>query len=704
MINTILANRASRIWVTPPTLVPETYQDIINTFPAVMCVKNIPSRGYTSMGWEANWKAAESEDANYYIIEASVPIKDFGFNTVKNGDTWHFLIGRNALGALPRSQASWSFTQAFSEIPQHPAVHFSDEAPAVQLLDVISALTGHYNFPMAVTAPKNTPAVVDVTLRFLRGMSPGPNDIITKKTLTLNAGEHQEFAFTGDTPGGSGNFNISAVTKDGKSVFNEYFPYKVSGFVPTTPVKPAGTVVEPMTVSAIYGPQTDWLLVKADIIDFPRRDEVAGGTIKVIDLKTNEVLRQSDIAPFDKYYSNSRISLKGEQIPVQDLSKITKNQGRIAPRTVTVECTLKGKDGTELISKSTPVNLIHYDAEWMNNSIGITDSVIPPWTPVKVAGNKISVWNRTQAVNGLGLAQSIDNGGVKQLAASMRLMATINGKAVEVAASAPTVTRHVDASVDFTGTGTAPGLKFSASTRTEFDGFTLVNLTIAPAEKSTKVDGLTLEITLPESEASYYCTTSGGWDAMFGETPDYWSSLQTASRTLVNDFVPYVWLTNSDRGLLWFADSDKGWITGADRTRPTQELVRKNGQVTLMLHFIKVPTELSASTSLTFGYQAFPSRPLPAGWRATVCAPNSPSPDIKNTYFWTEADWAVLWPYYSSPFPWSMATSAETFKQFPADSTARPSVGSIAHSIGRYQDYEGNQFPEVGARLGHGTG
>src|SRR5271165_2181755 len=34
------------VWVTPPTIVPETYQNVINTYPAVLDVKNIPSRGY----------------------------------------------------------------------------------------------------------------------------------------------------------------------------------------------------------------------------------------------------------------------------------------------------------------------------------------------------------------------------------------------------------------------------------------------------------------------------------------------------------------------------------------------------------------------------------------------------------------------------------------------------------------------------------
>ena len=108
------------IWVTPPTAVPETYQNIINTYPAVFDVKTIPSRGYSSQGWKGDWKMGESEDADNYIIEASVPIKDFGFQPVHNGDVWQFLLAaiawgpslaRRRLGRSPRHSTRFRITR-----------------------------------------------------------------------------------------------------------------------------------------------------------------------------------------------------------------------------------------------------------------------------------------------------------------------------------------------------------------------------------------------------------------------------------------------------------------------------------------------------------------------------------------------------------------------------------------------------------------
>jgi len=161
---------------------------------------------------------------------------------------------------------------------------------------------------------------------------------------------------------------------------------------------------------------------------------------------------------------------------------------------------------------------------------------------------------------------------------------------------------------------------------------------------------------------------------------------------LVGDFVPYIWLTDSDYAFLWFADHDKGWNLDPARKHSAQEIVRRDGKVFLRVNFFAIPTEVTGPRTLTWGWQTFPSRPLPSGWRATFCTTSAPVPHTKNTYFWTEADWAVLWPYYVSPFPWSMAKSKEWFAGLQTNNTHHPCVPSAAHSIGRYRDYDGNEF------------
>ena len=712
------------IWVSPPAIVPETYQNILNTYPAVMDVRNIPSRGYSAMGWSGRWKLGVTEKPDRYVIEASIPIKDFGFDGVKDGDVWRFLLCRTSPGSKPRAQASWSVTQGFGEIVQHPKVHLMDDSALLQLYSTISIFTGKFDFPLAVVAPRGKAEKIHVKMRIQKQVTAAADDEVLSRTFDLKAGERKTFRLTGNvTARKSGVFAITAATAGGTEVFRQTFPFNVNGFVHKPPVKPKwAREAKELDVKAMYGPENNVLLVKADIIDLPAREKVASAVMRVLDPTSKKVLQEQKMPAFRHGYADGHVFLKGLQPPLYDERNIEQakaynanlpaenrqraKQGKAPlkpkplpipkPRGVLVEVSVADAGGKVLKSASQEVGLLRYRLNWMNNRVGLTDRVLPPWTPVTYGQGTVGVWNRRMKLNGLGLLEAISHGRATGQVERMRIVASVGGRTVAIEPSAPVLERQVDNAVTITGTGEGAGLKLSASTRVEFDGFVLSDLTIAPAGagKAAKIDKLTLEIVLPESEATHFCTTAGGWAAVHDATPKYWSSRQTASGLLIGDFVPYIWLTNSDRAFAWFADNDKGWITDDDKSLPTQEIIRKNGKVTLRVHFIEMPTELKAPTTLTYGYQTFPSRPLPKGWRSIICDGRRSAhlPSGRYTYFWHDGDWAVLWPYYCSPYPWSMAKSAGTFSRFPRKTTHRPMVGSIAHSVARYRDYEGNEF------------
>ncbi len=653
-----------------------------------------------------------------------MPIKDFGFEGVNNGDVWQFLLGRNCLGAKPRSQASWSLTQAFSEIPQHPKVHLMDDELVAQLTGVATILSGKYAFQVGVVAPRASATEADVELRFHERTAPGGADRgqagktdVLRRHVKLNKGERQVVNLSGDVAEKEqGSFTVTVTRTGGRQVFRQTFPYSVSGWRPQRPVKPADAPpIEELALSAQYGPETNTVLIKADILDLPGREKVATAEAKVLEPQTGKLLGSAAMRPFREWYGGAELKLKDVAIPVQDFSKAVPGRTPAVPgKKVQVVVVLRDKDGQELKAAKKDLELVRYAAAWMNNTVGVSDKVIPPWTPVEVKGGDVGVWNRTLSLDGLGMARRVINGGVAQLAAPMRLVAVKDGKEIEVPAGPAQAGRHVAAEADFSGTALAAGLRFAARTHVEFDGFVHVNLDVAPAGNvAARVDRLFLEIALPAAEATHFCTTAGGWSAVHDALPDHWSSRSTSSGMLVGDFVPYIWLTNSDRALLWFADHDKGWnhepnndrahhaprdeIHHAERDEyagspPTQEIVRSGGKVYLRVNFFAVPTEVKATRTITWGWQTFPSRPLPKGWRATFCASAPPTAHTTNSYFWCDADWAVLWPYYCSPFPWQMEKSKALLAQAARDPRHRPCVGSIAHSIGRYLDYDKNSF------------
>ena len=78
---------------------------------------------------------------------------------------------------------------------------------------------------------------------------------------------------------------------------------------------------------------------------------------------------------------------------------------------------------------------------------------------------------------------------------------------------------------------------------------------------------MALVVTMPKDQAPCFVTTSGGWSAYHGWTPEKWDSRETALGSMIGNFVPYVLLTDSDRGFCWFADSDQGWWSIRPRRR-----------------------------------------------------------------------------------------------------------------------------------------
>lgn len=764
------------VWVAPPARVPETYQSVINTYPAVLDQHAIPTRGYTAQGWKGNWNVAVSENEDRYIIEASIPFKDFGVEQVKPDEVWRLLLCRSAIGALPRPQGSWSITTGFSEIPQYPPIRLSVDDVAVQLRGAETLLSGKYQIPMTLKGA-SAAQKVKVEFRLHQAAKPGDaSDIVDVRQIDVPASQSATTVFEGAVPTTwvgkftenkvsrevpVGHASVTVTRADGAVLFRQTLPYSASGWAPNRPARPADVPPPPpLRVFAKYGPENNVVLLRADILDLANRAEATGGYIRLLDPKDNEKELLKHVLPaFKESYSDAHFKLEGVDVPVHDfrpqdaayaeikrireenkdrakkLKELTAgakrprndnappadpNSPELQPlpvletppmteaRVVVLEVGVTDASGKVLATDRQELQLLRKQFAWQNNELGISDKVLAPWTPVQVDGPVLSVWNRKLEVDGLGMLRHVDNGGTSQLQ-SMRLVAIKDGKEVAIDSSAPRVTKQTDAAVAFTGEGRGAGLKLTGTNTLEFDGYQITELNIAPEGESASIDKLYLEVVLPESEATHFCVSAGGWAASHDVTPERWTSQQTSSGTMINDFVPYIWLTNSDRAFLWLADNDKGWISEDTKTVASQEITRKDGKVTLRINFVEVPATLKSPTTVRYAVQTFPSRPLPAGWRSWVCAGNKPAfaPGAKVDFFFPNFDgtnWVINWPYYGSAFPHSYDRSKKFFDQYANRPNSRPTVGSIAHSIGFYRDYEGRQFTEYSVDWGEMPG
>ncbi len=318
---------------------------------------------------------------------------------------------------------------------------------------------------------------------------------------------------------------------------------------------------------------------------------------------------------------------------------------KLAPGTYRVEFDLGG--GAVIRSNRT---FVRRTFEFEGNTIGMMHDVYPPFTPVEVDGPKVSVVDRTYAVNALGLFDSVVSKGRELLAEPMRLVVEapsgdrLSWRAGPVKGRA----EHPDLAV-FETAAACPAFRVNSTVEVEEDGCAKVTMTWTPTGRggtAPRVGRAWLELALKESEAplchlvgmnsmrhNYAGKVPRGGGVTWinqtwrpsrfevtpftGEAPasyEVWNATQLmhwgGGRWA---FAPYVWLGAEERGLAWFADHTAGYET--DGERGIQRLSIEPGKVVLRVELVQKPVALDAPRTFTFGLQASPTKPMPEGWR-----------------------------------------------------------------------------------------
>lgn len=260
--------------------------------------------------------------------------------------------------------------------------------------------------------------------------------------------------------------------------------------------------------------------------------------------------------------------------------------------------------------------------EWLGNTLGITDKIQPPWTPIARDGATLKVWGRELRLGGgFGLPQQIVSQGRDWLAKPVTLGITIGGKAVSLAQPTVEILENLPHVARWSGSATAGDVKVSVSGRLEYDGMTLLRLRLEPSApgRAVKLDALRLDTVMPRERALLLntCTDQGYWWHPYRSwVPDkpgpVLNNLQ--QKPGKTSFLFFTLFSDQETGLEWFADNLGGWQV--DMGRPVQEIVREaDGTVRLACHLANRPFELKEPLEIVFGYDATPVKPLPPDWR-----------------------------------------------------------------------------------------
>jgi len=266
---------------------------------------------------------------------------------------------------------------------------------------------------------------------------------------------------------------------------------------------------------------------------------------------------------------------------------------------------------------------------WWQNTIGVSDKVMPGWTPVEARGKTLSVVLRDIRFADSGLPESIVSAGGEVLAGPLTLTATAGGKTEALApvAGAFRAETRGEVRADFSGRAAGAGITASIDGYIEFDG--MMWFTVTLNARHTTLEGLSLRIPYTEDASRLLHWWSGNHGfrnpkvVHIGATPPgqgvIFSSLDRKRVALYQperwSFMPYIMLTGDWRGMAWFAENDRGWTQST--TVPAVVIERHDKTVTLVLNVVTSPIELNGPRTFEFGLQPIPVKELEPGWRMT---------------------------------------------------------------------------------------
>lgn len=270
---------------------------------------------------------------------------------------------------------------------------------------------------------------------------------------------------------------------------------------------------------------------------------------------------------------------------------------------------------------------------WYKCRAGISDKVMPDWTPVKAEGNVVSIWGREIHFAPSGIPEKIISAGEDILAGPIRLTVSAQGREMPLAPAAERIciTALKEVRADVQGELRAAEFSLAVESYTEFDGLMWFTFTLNPAAgKHPVIDQLVIRIPYRARNAELAQWWSGNsWfrsqrNTKIGALPPgeglVFRSADTNTVTLPDEirgsFLPYVCLAGNSRGMAWFAENDQGWTQSAEV--PAVAIERQDDAVTLILNVISSPVRLDGPRSFAFGLHPMPIKPLDPDWRRTA--------------------------------------------------------------------------------------
>lgn len=532
----------------------------------------------------------------WWDVETSIPLAALGVTAADFGTPWGIRICRN--WRRPGEQSQWETTApSYEDQPSMPVVTWDATAPVVQVLGLQEGWQ-QARITVAVRNPHATPLRVRVHLADAWHFNP-PSE--REATLTVPPGGMEE-AVLEAPDGGPAGVHRTAIRVTSADDATPYYQREVRWSLHRPPPAERWSLGEEsrraVGLGFKYYPYHNRIRLRVDLANLPLRDRITGGLAEI----------RTQATPTGEPLWQQTLTFR------EDAAEGTYDVPDLPDGTYRLDVRLAG-EGAPAAPVSETFERRHY--EWEHNRLGLSDEVMPPFTPMAVKGTTVSCVLREHRHGATGLWDSLVSEGRELLAAPLRWE-------VETAAGLATVegagwhaTRQTPTGVAGEARWQAGGLK--AVTRTEYDVDGMMRVTLAlDAAPATDVHRLSLVIPLRDDECRYLHGCGDGLrHNAAGFVPPgagvVWDSSKGNKLEIPGTFYPYLWVGGGTRGLCWFADTDRDWRL--DESTPTIVLSRENGVLTLRVSPITRPGVLDRPRTLVFGLQATPTKPMPEGWR-----------------------------------------------------------------------------------------
>jgi hypothetical protein len=510
-------------------------------------------------GFAADWAARSSVQEDRWLVEISIPFGSLGVAAPSGEVTWraNFAWDRVTGG---RGVGTWAPMVAGLHSPaRFGSLVLSPQAPPVRLLGPLRQAD---------------------SLRLQGAYGPWPQPLTARASLLPASGTTA--LARAETSGGLGAESLD-----------------LSLALPTSQGFPTPASYR-LQAEVTAGNRTLWAMavscaVRAPLVVALERSWLTGR----LDVHlTHESLSAT---PADLHARIELLAADGQRLAagvLQDLSRPrahTFEVGTLAPGDYTVVVTAQAPGRKGPFVQRLPVTR-PARPEWLGSQAGLSNDVLPPWTPVQVQGSEASVWGRTYRFGSLPFPESVVTRGTEVLAAPVRLTGKLNGQPLAWAAGSCQVSESLPHAATLQTAVRTPGLVCRGTVRVEYDGMVRSDVALQP-QGEIRIDELTLEIPVKPEYARYLYHWPGRWGSAYnaGALPD---------KGFSSAFKPFLWLGDEWRGLSWFCESERGFRNA----RPDEviDIRREDGAVVLRVRLIDQPTSLTEAHQFTFGFQATP--------------------------------------------------------------------------------------------------